>query len=124
MIEIDLYWLLLWLMLALGAATFVVLTVVVAPYGRHQRRGWGPTIPSRIAWIVMESPAVLLFLGIYALGQHRAETVPLLLLCLWQAHYVHRTFVFPFRLRAEGKRMPVFVVLLAICFNCPNISVS
>jgi len=120
MIEIDLYWGLLWLMLALGAATFVVLTMVVAPYGRHQRRGWGPTIPSRVAWIVMESPAVLAFVGIFALGEHRAELVPLFLLGLWQIHYVNRTFVYPFRMRSESKRMPVLIALLAISFNSLN----
>lgn len=120
MIELDLYWILLWLMLAVGAAMFVVLTMIVAPYGRHQRRGWGPTIPSRIGWIVMESPAVLAFVGIFALGEHRAAPVPLLLLGLWQVHYVHRTFVFPFRLRAAGKRIPIAIVLLAIVFNCLN----
>jgi hypothetical protein len=120
MIETDLYWSLLWVMLGLGAATFVALTVIVAPYGRHQRRGWGPTIPSRVGWIVMESPAVLAFVGIFALGEHRAELVPLLLLGLWQIHYVHRTFVFPFRMRSEGKRIPILIVLLALAFNCLN----
>jgi hypothetical protein len=32
--------------------------------------------------------------------------VPLLLCALWQAHYIHRTFIFPFRIRATGKTMP------------------
>jgi steroid 5-alpha-reductase/3-oxo-5-alpha-steroid 4-dehydrogenase 1 len=108
------------LVLGLAVATFLGLLLVVAPYGRHMRRGWGPTVPSRAGWIVMESPAVLVFVGIFAMGRFRAETVPLLLLLLWQSHYVYRTFVFPFKMRAAGKRIPLAIVLLAILFNCLN----
>ena len=87
-----------------------------APYGRHARGGWGPTLPGRIGWILMESPAVLLFGWIFAQGAHRGETVPLLLLGLWMLHYVHRTFIFPFRLRST-RPMAAIVALMAFGFQ-------
>jgi hypothetical protein len=106
--------------LVLAAVTFVALLFIVAPYGgRHGRSGWGPTVPSRVGWVVMEAPASLAFLGFYLLGSHRADTVPLLFLLLWQVHYVQRAFVYPFLMRS-GSRMPVLVVLLAILFNLLN----
>lgn len=106
--------------LALAAVTFVALCFVVAPYGgRHGRAGWGPTVPARVGWLVMESPASLLFLAFYLLGEHRGEAVPLVFLLLWQVHYVQRAFVYPFLLRS-GSRMPVAVMLLAILFNLLN----
>ena len=111
-----------WLVLTeivLAVLTAVGLKFVVAPYGRHNRAGWGPTVPARVGWVVMESPAVLAFLGIYLAGSHRAELVPLILLGLWQLHYVQRTFVFPFLMR-PGARMPVSLVLMAISFNLLN----
>ena len=80
---------------------------MTAPYGRHVRTGWGPTLPARVGWVVMESPAVVLFATIYSFGDHAAELAPLLLLALWQLHYINRTFVYPFRMRAAGKRMPI-----------------
>jgi 3-oxo-5-alpha-steroid 4-dehydrogenase 1 len=103
-----------------GAAAFVALFFITAPYGRHARTGWGPTVPARVGWIVMESPAALLFLAIFVSGEHRFETFPLMLLALWLWHYVHRTFVFPFLLPAESKRMPLSVVALAFVFNILN----
>jgi protein-S-isoprenylcysteine O-methyltransferase Ste14 len=106
--------------LALAVPTFAALLWTTAPYGRHVREGWGPTLPSRLGWILMESPAVLAYAGIYALGRHALETGPLVLLAFWQLHYVHRTFIFPFRMRASGKRMPLSIPLLAIFFNCLN----
>jgi 3-oxo-5-alpha-steroid 4-dehydrogenase 1 len=106
--------------LALAVPTFAFLTWKTAPYGRHDRAGWGPTVPSRAGWIIMEHPAVLVFVAVFALGRYRAELVPLVLLALWQLHYVHRTFVFPFRMRASGKRMPLVLALTGTLFNAAN----
>lgn len=106
--------------LGVAVPTFIFLMVKTAPYGRHDRAGWGPTVPSRVGWILMEHPAVLLFIAVFAFGRHRAELVPVLLFALWQVHYVHRTFVFPFRMRATGKRMPLVLALTGTFFNAVN----
>ncbi|MCA9675198.1 MAG: DUF1295 domain-containing protein [Kofleriaceae bacterium] len=111
-------------MFALAAATALALALITAPYGRHGRPGWGPTVPARVGWIVMESPAVVAFLAIYLAGPHRADAAPLVLLALWQVHYVQRTVVFPLRMRAAGRRMPVLVVALALAFNGLNAYVN
>ncbi len=100
--------------------TFAYLLLRTAPYGRHGRPGWGPTLPPRIGWILMESPAVLVWLGVYLTGDHRFEATPLALLGLWQLHYVHRTFIFPFRMRGAGKPMPWLIALSGVFFNCVN----
>src|SRR5262245_47340339 len=105
--------------MVLAVLTAVGLVFVVAPYGRHGRSGWGPTVPARLGWIGMAGPAVLVVAGIYLAGSNRFELVPLLLLALWQLHYVQRTFVYPFVMRA-GARMPVTVMLMAIAFNLLN----
>lgn len=118
--EPSLHTLLCLALLGLGLFTFIALFFVAAPYGRHVRGGWGPTVPNRVGWIVMESPAVLLFLAIFAQGQHRAEPVPLVFLAVWLAHYVHRAFVFPFRLHTAGKQMPLSIVVMAVLFNTLN----
>lgn len=109
-----------WMEILFAAITFVLLLFVTAPYGRHDRPGWGPKIPNSAGWLVMELPAVLLFLGIHVQGRHRLETVPLVFAALWLFHYVHRTFVFPFRLRTGGKRMPLVIVALGFVFNSLN----
>jgi protein-S-isoprenylcysteine O-methyltransferase Ste14 len=105
--------------LVLAVLTFAGLQFIVAPYGRHGRGGWGPTVPARVGWVVMECPAPLLFLGVYLTGARRAELVPLVLLAMWQAHYLQRTFVYPFLMRA-GARMPVSLMAMAIAFNTLN----
>jgi hypothetical protein len=108
-----------YLEIALAVVTFVALCFVVAPYGRHGRGGWGPTIPARVGWMVMEAPASLLFLFFYLFGANRAQLVPLVFLVLWQVHYVYRAFVYPSLMRAGG-RMPVSVMAMAIAFNALN----
>lgn len=119
MTEADLYARLLEGVFLTSVATALALLFLAAPYGRHARGGWGPTMDTRLAWVVMESPAVLAFLAIYSVGSHALELVPLALLAMWQAHYVQRTFVFPFKLRPGG-RTPVSVVAMGFFFNIVN----
>lgn len=108
----------------LAVPTLAILALTTAPYGRHNRAGWGPTISSRAGWILMEHPAVIVFSAVFFLGRHRFELVPLVFFAIWQAHYFHRTFVFPFRMRTEGKRMPVSIPLLGALFNATNAYVN
>ncbi len=119
MTEADLYARLLAGIFVSSAATALALTYLSAPYGRHARGGWGPAMETRLAWVVMESPAVLVFLAVYAAGAHALELAPLALLAMWMAHYVQRTFVFPFTLRPGG-RTPVSVVGMGFLFNVVN----
>jgi len=94
---------------AAGAISFLWLLLVPAPYGRHARKGWGPTIANRAGWIVMESPAVVVFAAVYVAGPLRAEPAPLVLLAAWMFHYVYRAFVYPLRIRSTTERMPRIV---------------
>ena len=119
MTEADIYPWLTGLLFVLAGITFTSLTWITAPYGRHLRPGWGPSLPGRTGWLVMESPAALFFLAVFFVGA-RLEAVPLALLGLWQAHYVYRAFVFPFRMRASSKRIPLLIVALAVLFNVLN----
>jgi protein-S-isoprenylcysteine O-methyltransferase Ste14 len=68
----------------------------------------------------MESPAVAVFAAVYLLGEHRFEPGPLILLGLWQFHYLQRTFVYPFRMRAPGKAIPLAIVSSGAAFNTFN----
>jgi 3-oxo-5-alpha-steroid 4-dehydrogenase 1 len=105
---------------ALAVVTFVALLFVAAPYGRHTRQGWGPSVGSRLGWVIMEAPAALVFVLLFALGQHREAPSAWVFFVLWEAHYVHRAFVYPFSLRGTSKRMPLVVVGMAFLFNVVN----
>lgn len=110
--------------IGIALPTAAALLWTTAPYGRHTRGGWGPTVPSGVGWVLMELPASVLFAVIFAFGVHRLELVPLALIGVWQLHYFHRTFIFPFRLRAKGKRMPLSIPAIAIVFNSLNAYVN
>ena len=122
--ESEIHGALVWLVFGLAALTFGLLLFVTAPYGRHVRGGWGPTMHNRIGWILMESVPVVGFLAVYLLGDQRGASTPLALLALWQVHYVHRAYVYPLRMRSRGKRMPVIVFLMAVAFNSLNAYVN
>jgi protein-S-isoprenylcysteine O-methyltransferase Ste14 len=107
--------------LAISVVVFLALTLITAPYGRHTRAGWGPQVRSTTGWIIMEAPASLVFFAFYFLGEHRFETTPLVLLAVWQAHYLHRAFIFPFRRRGGDKPMPLLVALMGVVFNVSNV---
>jgi protein-S-isoprenylcysteine O-methyltransferase Ste14 len=113
-----------WAEIGLALITFISLFFITAPYGRHGRGGWGPEINQRIAWVLMELPACVLWLAIFFMGEHALEVAPLALMSLWQVHYVNRTFIFPLRIKAEGKTTPLSIVLTAVAFNTLNAYVN
>jgi 3-oxo-5-alpha-steroid 4-dehydrogenase 1 len=104
--------------LLLAPVVFALLFYIKAPYGRHIRRGWGPELDNRVGWFVMESPAVLVFAGILFVYADLNVTV-LLLMTLWQIHYCHRVFVYPWTLKIDG-RMPWLILIMALIFNSTN----
>ena len=97
-----------WFALAAGMA--IVLSVVTAPYGRHVRRGWGPTMGNRLGWVIMEAPAPLVFGFCFVGGTYRSGLTAWVFLLMWQAHYVHRAFIYPFSLHSTQARMPLLIV--------------
>jgi protein-S-isoprenylcysteine O-methyltransferase Ste14 len=105
---------------SVGAASFIALQFLTAPYGRHSRPGWGPTIHRTAGWVVMESPAVVVFLGCYLMSDRRTDPVAVSFLLLWLLHYVNRALVYPFRLCGGQLRMPVSVMAMGCSFNVMN----
>lgn len=107
-------------MFALAIGTVVLLFFVPAPYGRHMRSGWGPTLGTKLGWVLMEAPAALVFAFCFALGQETRPLVAWIFLGLWESHYVHRSFIYPLRRRSDSKRMPFVIVGSGFLFNTAN----
>jgi len=110
---------LLWVTLALAVATFLVLLFVVAPYGRHGRGGFGPLVSGTLGWVLMESVAAIVPVATFLLAGAPLGPVAWIFLALWELHYLHRAFVYPFRRKVAGA-MPVLVVALGALFNLVN----
>ncbi|MFT4624023.1 MAG: 3-oxo-5-alpha-steroid 4-dehydrogenase 1 [Myxococcota bacterium] len=104
-----------WFLLA--ACAFIALQFRSAAYGRHLRDGWGPTLPSTVGWVVMELPAVVIPIALWATSDRITNPVSLTFLALWLLHYGHRTFIWPLRMRLRGKRMPLTIPVLAFVSN-------
>jgi protein-S-isoprenylcysteine O-methyltransferase Ste14 len=104
----------------LAVVVFVALFFVAAPYGRHTRKGWGYTVGNKLGWVLMEAPAPIVFAVCFMLGGHKNTAVAFVLLGLWEAHYLHRAFIYPFSLRGTARRMPLLVVSFGFLFNVMN----
>jgi protein-S-isoprenylcysteine O-methyltransferase Ste14 len=109
---------------ALAGAIFITLFFIVAPYGRHTTRGWGLSLKSKLGWIIMESTAPLIFAVCFIIGQNRNSVPELAFLIIWEAHYIHRAYVYPHHRRDGEKPMPVAVISLGFIFNAVNSSLN
>jgi 3-oxo-5-alpha-steroid 4-dehydrogenase 1 len=110
--------LLVWIAVAL--IVFFVLLKIAAPYGRHASAKWGPQIPNRLGWIIMEL-TVLCILWIF-LWPYRVSisTVSWVMIGLFNFHYINRSLIYPFRIHTKGKKMPLLITGSAIIFNIVN----
>ena len=68
----------------------------------------------------MESTAPLIFAVCFVLGNHRNTITELVFLILWEAHYIHRAFIYPLHRRESTRPMPVVVISLGFIFNAVN----
>ena len=106
--------------MAVAVATFGALFFVNAPYGRFTRKGWGPQINARWGWILMETPVLLTFLVLFGVSDRKSNPVSLVLLAFWLAHYVHRSLIYPFRVRSSRPSITVGVICMGATFNVGN----
>jgi protein-S-isoprenylcysteine O-methyltransferase Ste14 len=120
MTEITFFHALLLVFVAVAVLVFGALFFIDAPYGRHRRAGWGPTVDDTLGWVLMEGTSAITFAACFALGDRRTSPVAIAFVVLWEAHYVHRAFIFPFRRSGAPRRMPVVVAGMAVVFNLMN----
>ena len=112
--------LLIYIWIAVGLLLFPLLLKIPAPYGRHSRPGWGFRISNRLGWLLMELPALLVFMFFFLTGPVKQSAVTWFFFGLWGLHYANRTLIFPFRIQARERIMPVVVVVMGIVFNIIN----
>jgi 3-oxo-5-alpha-steroid 4-dehydrogenase 1 len=96
------------------------LSFMAAPYGRHAAQKPIAPLPARVGWLVMEAPAPLVFAATFFRGARAPDAAAWALFVLWQIHYLHRAFVFPFRVRGTPKPMPAPIALTGAAYNVLN----
>ena len=109
-----------WLIIAVPVA--VSLCFINAPYGRYNSGNWGPLVNCRLGWLLMESPSVVIPLGAFIYVRGWESSAITILFCVWQIHYVHRAWVYPFRLARTSSPMPIVLTCFGGIFNTINSS--
>lgn len=123
LIDQSQYELTVWIWLLLATVSFVLLIFIRAPYGRHQRSGWGYEMPARTCWIIMESPAIIvmsIFFGINIILWDKIDPIGVFFYFIWMSHYINRSAIWPLRAKIKGKTMPISIALFALVFNSIN----
>lgn len=106
-------------MASLAVVVFVALFFVNAGYGKFYNKNWGPTLDNHLGWFLMEVPVFVSMLALWWLSERRTDYVRLVFLLLFEAHYFHRSFIFPLQLRGHN-RMPLAIVGMGALFNTLN----
>ena len=109
---------------AIAMLSFLFLFFKTAPYGRYIKPGLDKTMPSRLGWIIMETPTVYLMVFFIFFYIDSMLLVQWVFVGVWLLHYLHRSLIWPFRARLKQKRMPYLVVALAFVFNTVNVSIQ
>ena len=119
--ELATYHFLLLCVFGASLLTFCILMFISAPYGKQEREGWGPGVNMRFGWFILELPAFAGMLYFYWIGEHTLAAAPLMLFALFQIHYFHRTFIYPFTLRVKPEaRYKIILLSFGMAFNAVN----
>lgn len=107
-----------WIGVAIVA--FLGLQFKDAPYGKFTTTKWGPTMSNRWGWVVMEAFVLVVLYYFLATGTKKLSAVDWTIIALFTAHYINRSFIYPFRTRTKGKQIPVSIVGMALFHNLAN----
>jgi 3-oxo-5-alpha-steroid 4-dehydrogenase 1 len=116
----DFYPTSLWIYAAVTVITFVSLFFVTAPYGRHMRAGWGPSVKAATGWFVMELVALLTMPLCALLSGAEITPAMVVFLLMWCGHYTNRALIDPWRMRHSPKEMPFVIMSMAVVYNVLN----
>ena len=106
--------------IALAVITCITMFYITAPFGRHTSEKWGLMINNKLGWVIMELPSLALMVYFLLSGSRSFDSFVWILFALWIFHYIHRTLIYPLRIKATPKKMPLFIVGSAIFFNLIN----
>ena len=115
----QVYYGVVWTMIALAVVVFICLHIVTAGYGMMYDRRWGPTVGNRLGWVLMETPAWLAMLLLWLLSPRSDWAAPAVMGSLFLLHYFQRSFIFPFLIKGKG-RMPLSIIVMGVTFNILN----
>ena len=104
----------------IGIVSFPVLLKKTAPYGRHTTEGWGPMISNQIGWMIQEGVAPIFISIWFWLGHIEKTHASYFFYSLYMAHYIYRSYIFPFRTNTKGKKIPLVICGSAVFFNACN----
>ena len=107
------------IMSIIAVIVFIALYFVTAGYGVFYNKKWGPSVPNKIGWILMESPVFIAMILLCVFSERSTNIVCLIFLILFEIHYFQRSFIFPFLIRGKSV-MPLSVILMGVVFNTLN----
>lgn len=106
--------------IGVGIIAFLGLQFKDAPYGKFTNSKWGPLMSNRWGWVIMEGFVLLVLYSFILSGPKTLSAVDWTIVGLFTAHYVNRSFIYPFRTRTKGKKIPVSIVGMAMFHNLAN----
>lgn len=119
MFNVDIYYLVVYSMLALAVIVFIALQRIEAPYGISFSKNWGPSLPNKLGWILMEWPVFIGMVLFWVLSPRRGEPALMVMASIFLIHYFQRCFIFPFCIRGKN-RMSLVIVAAGTLFNLIN----
>lgn len=81
------------------------------------------TIDKKLGWMILETPVLIVVVYFYLAGLDQSEQeigVSGIFVAAFFVHYFHRALIYPQRIKVQGKRMPVMIMLFAMIFYIAN----
>lgn len=123
LLDIDLFTLfvIIWGILGIVSAVPLFFTGAMPISGRNRNRPFAKlgTINKKTGWIVMELPILIAVIGFYLAGS-QGLNLSALMVAAFVIHYSNRALIYPHRIKADGKTMPVIMVLSTMAFYTVN----
>ena len=74
------------IMTIIAVVVFIALYFVTAGYGVFYNKKWGPALPNKLGWVLMESPVFIVMILLCVFSERSTNVVCLIFLILFEIH--------------------------------------
>lgn len=111
----------IWVLINLFTGLPIYISKMMPMSGRSEKTwlSWMGDINKKTGWIIMEIPILIVVITFFYIGTNPLN-ISAVMVAAFCIHYCNRALIYPYRIKANDKTMPIMIMLFSTTFYIVN----